>query len=237
MSKPAEQITLDNINIQIIRSKRRRTSQIEIKNKQVLVRAPYYLPQFFIRKFIKQKRNWIVQHLTKQELQPDITPKQFKESEIFLLFNQPFTLRIKISKTGAVNFQNEQLCINIPARVKEQHRYARDKVITWYKQTALAHIQQRTERFAKNMGVKAKSVRVREYKRRWGSCTSKGDLSFNWRIIMAPETAIDYVVIHELAHLKEFNHSKKFWQLVQQAMPDYKLQIQWFKNHASQLRF
>ena len=237
MTKSSEYIALDDINIQIIRSKRRRTSQIEVKNKQVFVRAPHYLPQFLIRKFVNKKRNWIVQNLTKQLQQPQVVEKQFCDGETFQLFDQPFYLRINKNKTNPTKLINQELFVSVPGRVKNQSKYVRNKMSDWYKETALSHIRQRVEFFASLMEVKAKSVKVREYKRRWGSCSSNGELSFNWRIIMAPPVAIDYVVIHELAHISEFNHSKKFWQVVSKTMPDYNQQILWFKNNSYKLNF
>ena len=101
-----------------------------------------------------------------------------------------------------------------------------------YKKQALKEIESRISYFAPIMGVsrpKNDKLRIREYKRRWGSCDSKGDLSFNWRIIMAPPEALDYVVIHELAHCHEFNHSKRFWALVAEQMPDWKKQHDWLQ--------
>lgn len=233
MAKQNESINLNNINIQIIRSKRRRTSQIEIRNKQVVIRAPHYLPQFLIKKFVKDKYNWISKHLNQQSQQPTPKSKQFVDGEHFLLLDTPFTLHTETCKSTYTHFSDQKLTIGVPSRVQNTKQYVRKKMEAWYKETALNHIQERTAFHAKQMGGTPTSIKVREYKRRWGSCSSQGALSFNWRIIMAPPTAIDYVVIHELAHLQEFNHSKKFWTLIEQVMPDYKTQIKWFKNEAA----
>lgn len=78
-------------------------------------------------------------------------------------------------------------------------------------------------------------ITVRDQKTRWGSCSARGNLNFNWRLILAPEPVLDYVVIHELAHRKEMNHSKQFWDIVEAMMPDYRTQRQWLKEHGDQL--
>jgi len=101
----------------------------------------------------------------------------------------------------------------------------------------MQHLETRVSNRIKQMlpNRKTPKIKVRDYKRRWGSCDHRGDLSFNWRIVMAPSNVIDYVVIHEIAHLKEFNHSVKFWRIVEQQMPDWKDQQQWLKTNGAVL--
>ena len=101
----------------------------------------------------------------------------------------------------------------------------------------MRHLELRVHNQAGKMltnGVTPK-IKVRDYKRRWGSCDQRGDLSFNWRIIMAPERVMDYVVVHELAHLQEFNHSRRFWNIVEQEMSDWREQQRWLSDNGSLL--
>ena len=93
--------------------------------------------------------------------------------------------------------------------------------------------QNKTLNEAKNIKVTPKKIIVRSYKRRWGSCSHKKDISYNWKLIMAPEKIIDYVVIHELCHLIHFNHSRDFWKSVGNIMPDYKSSKEWLKMNQS----
>ncbi|MEL7654795.1 MAG: SprT family zinc-dependent metalloprotease [Bacillota bacterium] len=109
-------------------------------------------------------------------------------------------------------------------------RYSAKKVIQLtrqeearYKKQAKALFQQKCQSFAEQMGLSHKSVKVNGAKTRWGSCNRKGDINFTYRLIFAPEELIDYVVVHELAHTKEMNHSADFWTIVEQTMPDYKV--------------
>ncbi len=100
---------------------------------------------------------------------------------------------------------------------------------------ALTRIRQRLETYAPRLGVHFGRVTIRDQKSRWGSCSQKGNLNFNWKLIMAPEEALEYVVIHELCHLIEFNHSPRFWRLVEGQMPEYEYWKKWLKTHGSEL--
>lgn len=87
---------------------------------------------------------------------------------------------------------------------------------------ALEHIPERVAYYASIMGVSYGRITIREQKTRWGSCSDKGNLNFNWKLVLMPEEVLDYVVVHELAHRKEMNHSKEFWKIVEHILPDYK---------------
>ena len=100
---------------------------------------------------------------------------------------------------------------------------------------ALERIRQRISVFQPVIGGEFGRVAVRDQRSRWGSCSSKHNLNFNWKLIMAPPQVLDYVVIHELCHLHEFNHSARFWRLVEGVMPDYEVWKKWLKNHGAEL--
>ena len=100
---------------------------------------------------------------------------------------------------------------------------------------ALERIRERLDVYRPRVGGQPGRVTIREQKSRWGSCSSKHNLNFNWKLIMAPPEALDYVVIHELCHLHEFNHSPRFWALVEAQQPDYKVWKKWLKDHAEDL--
>jgi len=100
---------------------------------------------------------------------------------------------------------------------------------------ALKRIREKLEFYAPRLGVAFGRVAIRDQKSRWGSCSAKHNLNFNWKLIMAPEQALEYVVIHELCHLIEFNHSARFWRLVESQMPEYESWKKWLKEHGSEL--
>ena len=98
-------------------------------------------------------------------------------------------------------------------------------------------LAEKTAHFAKEMGVTYGRITIREQKTRWGSCSSRGNLNFNWKLILAPPEALTYVVIHELCHLKDFNHSPRFWAEVRARMPEYEAWKKWLHTHGKELTF
>lgn len=106
-----------------------------------------------------------------------------------------------------------------------------------YRQAAKEYISQRVDYYAGILGVSYGRIRIAEQKTRWGSCSLSGTLSFNWKLMLAPPRVLDYVVIHELCHRKEMNHSKKFWELVEEIMPDYGEHRKWLKENGNTLYF
>lgn len=105
-----------------------------------------------------------------------------------------------------------------------------------YKEAARSYIPQRTAYYQTITGGEYHRITIRDQKTRWGSCSSKGTLSFNWRLMLAPPAILDYVVVHELCHLTHMNHSPAFWQAVEAAYPDYRSARAWLKEHGSELK-
>lgn len=104
-----------------------------------------------------------------------------------------------------------------------------------YKKMARDVYEQKTAYYAKRMNVTYGRIAIRDQKTRWGSCSSAGNLNFNWRLILAPAGVLDYVVVHELAHRRQMNHSARFWSVVEEEMPDYKRYVKWLKEHGREL--
>lgn len=104
-----------------------------------------------------------------------------------------------------------------------------------YRSAARTMFEQRCAYYRQYTGGRYTSVTIRDQKTRWGSCSSRGTLSFNYRLIFAPPAVLDYVVVHELCHLTHMNHSKEFWNLVGTVMPDYKTHRKWLKEHGGEL--
>jgi hypothetical protein len=108
---------------------------------------------------------------------------------------------------------------------------AREHFTAWYKLQARQLIEERVRYFAARFGLHYSRVRITSARTRWGSCSSRGTLSFTWRLVMAPPAAIDYVVVHELAHLLVRNHSPAFWRKLEELLPDYRPPQQWLKQN------
>lgn len=104
-----------------------------------------------------------------------------------------------------------------------------------YRELAGTVIGQKAKQYARQMQVTFNRITIRDQKTRWGSCSAKGNLNFNWRLILAPEEVLDYVVVHELAHRKEMNHSRRFWKQVEEVLPDYPVRRLWLKQNGDML--
>ena len=109
--------------------------------------------------------------------------------------------------------------------------YVKNRLAWWYREHALQRLRQKADRYAPLLEVSPSSISVKYFKARWGSCSVGGDITFNWRIIMAPHRIVDYVVVHELAHLRQHNHSSEFWKCVGAVIPEYRECREWLKNH------
>jgi hypothetical protein len=105
----------------------------------------------------------------------------------------------------------------------------------WYRMQAAKLIKERANKLSAQLELTYNQLIIRGQKTRWGSCSHKGNLSFNWKLIMAPEPIIDYVIIHELVHLKEMNHTKKFWELVAKHCPQWREHRKWLREHETEL--
>jgi len=210
----------------LIRS-RRKTIGLQITNDaRLIVRAPFFASENLIHKLIRSKKSWIIakQDYFKQR-QNKILIRKFVPGEEYLFLGQSYPLVVAENLPKAV-VMDDSLMIS-PMVLGN----ARDHLECWYKAKALEHITQRVEHYAQISNLKYKSIRINNATTRWGSCGYKDTLSFTWRLVMAPARAVDYVVIHELMHLKQRNHSRKFWEEVARIVPDYVHDERWLKQN------
>jgi predicted metal-dependent hydrolase len=132
-----------------------------------------------------------------------------------------------------INIRQGKLWIDTPAEDNDLLRCALE---TWYRNQARGKINERIAYYQDKIGRAPGRVFIKDQKRRWGSCSARGNLNFNWRMVMAPEKVLDYVVVHELCHLIELNHSKAFWDALASILPDYKEQEEWLKNYGYRMK-
>jgi hypothetical protein len=207
----------------IIRSKRKTISLGVTPDATLVVRAPFDTSVEKIQELVIQKRFWIKEKMVAVKKNGITTDKEFENGEGFLFLGKSYKLKIqdcdKIELSGG-------LCL--PKKYKNN---AREKLIEWYREKALEKITERVEWYSKNTGWRFKSVKINDAKSRWGSCGASGSLNFTWRLIMAPIAIVDYVVVHEMAHIQEKGHSKKFWNRIKTILPDYEQREKWLKEN------
>lgn len=222
-----------NLHYNVIRSrKRKKTISLQICNEaSVIISAPYFTPVAEINRFVEEKQNWIHKTIQKQKDEADQDKvKNFETGEHFLYLGISYPLEIVFEpfENAGVVFRNKRFYLN----AREDEDLKRYYFISWYKKKAQKFISQRLDDFSRKLKLRYESMRITSAKNRWGSCSSDDRLAFSFRLIMAPPDVIDYVIVHELAHIREKNHSSRFWQLVEDAMPEYITHRRWLhENH------
>jgi predicted metal-dependent hydrolase len=149
---------------------------------------------------------------------------QLKTGEAYFL-GQPLRLTVLKGSKGAVTVNEQEIRVTLPEGADLWSR-----LVAWYVESLLALLQDRVSHFAAAMGLSPGPVELKQWKRRWGECHPDGSLKFNWRLIMCPPEVIDYVVVHELAHLKVPGHNPRFWGVVEKVLPDYASRRQWLNR-------
>ncbi|MDD3657095.1 MAG: SprT family zinc-dependent metalloprotease [Atribacterota bacterium] len=212
----------------IIRSKRNTIALQVCEDATLLVRAPLGVGDDVIRKFILKHHKWI-ENKQAEILARNLsfTKKEFVNGEGFFYLGKSYCMKIVKEKN-----------INDKLVFKDRYFYLNKKIknprkvfIDWYKKKAYQRISERVDWYAQRRGFQYNKVKISNAQKRWGSCSNSGNLNFTWRLIMAPMSVIDYVVVHELVHISEKNHSRSFWNKVHLLLLDYKKQREWFKKN------
>ncbi|MCL2224239.1 MAG: M48 family metallopeptidase [Defluviitaleaceae bacterium] len=195
----------------------RKTVAIHVRNGEVEVRAPLRMPKRDIDRFVSEKENWIAKNLSKQQSQAEKKKAFVVNYGSFIpLMGAKFCIEQRNVKRagfdGNVFYMPQGLS---PEQIKHT-------CVKIYKMLAKVYISKRVDVFSALMGVTPTAVKINGAMKRWGSCSSRKSLNFSWRLIMAEDAVVDYVVVHELAHLKEMNHSTRFWAIVEDILPDYR---------------
>jgi predicted metal-dependent hydrolase len=224
--------------IEFRRSKRafRMRLQIDGEGKMTLV-APWHSRDSEIRSFLARHKSWAEKHLGRIQSKRVQRPRpSYLPNETFYYFGEPLILEVRPSdrKRPTLKIRDNRMVVTLHRGIGKQEgvNSIQKAIRDFYRQKAEEVIRDRLDHFNEHYGFRFKRVAFRDQKSRWGSCSRAGNLNFNWRLIMAPIEVIDFVVVHELCHLKEMNHSARFWALVEQAIPNYKESRAWLReNH------
>lgn len=215
------------IPFEIIRSRRRRkTIAITLDPAEgVLVSAPVNVPSEDVTRVVHRRAGWIVRKSTEAMLHP--RPKQFVSGESLPYLGRQVRMFVDSSEArgASVHFNHWTFRIVVPDHldVEARRKAALDTVTRWYKRRAQERLIARARVWSEKLGMAPTRVLTRDQRQRWGSCAPDGTIRFNWRVVMAEASLIDYVVLHELLHLKVRNHGREFWAQMLAFMPDYKV--------------
>ena len=219
------------MNIFITRTKRKKTISILIKDGNVEVKAPFNLKKNEIDAFILRKEKWIKNKILLQKKIKQLPKKKFIDGEVFKFLGKDLILKININDVIRTYIKNDYICLDLKNNSKNNRDKIKKELELFYRSFSEKILKEKTLIESKKMNLKVEKIKVRSYKNRWGSCSSNGDISYNWKLIMAPEKIINYVIIHELCHLIHFNHSRDYWKEVSKKLPNYRESKEWLKSN------
>lgn len=222
---------MKTLNYEIKRSYRKSIG-LYVKDGQVEVRAPKYVDDFEIDNYVNNQFEWLVSTIEKEKIRNAERPEIIDGGEFLFLGNK----RTFSFVEGAPSVYESGNSIVVA------HRKSADietLVYKWLRKEAEQYISVRVLELAKIMGDSARVTKLgfRKTKTKWGHCTNQGQLQFNWLIIMAPPEVIEYLIIHELSHLRHMNHSKSFYARVKKYCPDHKKWSKWLDDNGHKLWF
>ncbi len=208
-----------NISYTLKRTSRRRSIGLRIDDRGLTVSVPLRASEKWLHSVLQDKADWVVEKLAGWQVSQSLVTS-WSDGDVIAYLGELLTLRVAQDLFPAAAQQcNHELWLYLT------HDYTQaqvDRAVTaWYQQTALQLFKQRVEYFQTRLGVAPHAVNLSHAKTQWGSCTAQGSVRLNVYLIRLPVRLIDYVVVHELAHLRELNHSAAFWQVVERACPDY----------------
>jgi predicted metal-dependent hydrolase len=217
----------------LLEHRARRTVGLKITADGLVVHAPKRIFAFQLNQILQQKSNWILNKLQARETN-QVEKIEWVDGEHLLYLGQDIQLQIIQNSTNkSPNFDANVLSLATPE--PNSHALISRKVIQWYKKQAALDFSRRLEILAAKLGVPMPPLTLSNAQSRWGSCNSRGEVRLSWRLLQAPPHIINYVICHELAHLKQMNHSAKFWAVVEQLFPDYKKAEKELKTLSPQL--
>lgn len=212
--------------------KRRKLTIVVERDRRVVVHAPSKATDEAIRRIVEAKRQWIfekLRHPQKYRDLPHPPGKELVSGESALYLGRQY--RIEVVAEGLDDIQFNQRFLVPASKVSERRTTLRE----WYMARANEKILPRVSRFARSLGVEFKRARIVDSRYRWGSCTVRDSVNFNWRLIKAPVFVIDYVIAHELAHLIEANHTTRFWNVVRAQVPKLDQARRWLREYGQVL--
>lgn len=223
------------IEIEVIRSKRKNLCISINEDGKVIAKIPAYVSEPTLKELIDQKAAWIYEkrEAVKQR-QIKKVKRQYVNGATLMYMGKEVPMELIFAKQSNVElFLDEEtgdskFVIHAPNTEVESMQKLLKK---WYKKQSMEYLTQKVATYAQNMKVTYGSISIKSRKKQWGTCDTQGNLTFSWRLIMAREDVIDYVIVHELCHRKHMDHSKQFWNAVEQVLPDYKKREQWLQDN------
>jgi hypothetical protein len=224
---------MKEIDYHLIRSKKRRKTLLLTieRDGRVVIRVPYRTSEREIEAFFNGKLSWVKKKIDEKKncIERVGHPKQFISGEEFLYLGEHYSLEMREpgKGRGRMVLSHGTFFLDNDCTAK-----ARDIFIQWYKERAREIFTERVNFYSRKLKLYPKEIRISSAKTRYASCTADNKLFFSFRLVMAPYPKIDYVIVHELAHIKIKNHSRRFWRYMEEVMPEYRKDRKWLKENS-----
>ena len=228
----ALQLALGEISYLLTYSSKRRSVALQIADGKLTVRAPVGVSVAEVNALIARKQSWITKHLSQTQVQH--TSDWLKQGCVPLL-DQLLPFQVQTASVSGVMLSDGSVIVSMSKRARPTDAKLRQLLTDWYKQQANTWFTERVTFWQREMNLTSAALTIGNWKTKWGYCKSNAELGFNWRLMMAPVWIADYVVVHELAHLRHLNHSEQFWQLVQHYYPRHTDAKLWLKQNQQRL--
>ena len=226
----APTLTVRDLTFEVRWSDQRKTVELSVeRDGSLVIRAPQGTDSSVLERFVRDKTFWLYTKLAEKEaLQHPVTAKEFVTGEGFPYLGRSYRLLLVDEQAVPLKLEAGRFKM-----LRADAGAGREHFIRWYMENARPWIRRRVEQLAPRVGAEPTGIEVRELGFRWGSCGKAGGLNFNWAVMLMPPRIVEYVVVHELVHLHEPNHTPEFWKRVERAMPDYEARKLWLAEHGA----
>ena len=229
--------TNTGIEVTVHRTDRVRSADLFVEASTVRLVVPKRLSDQQIERIVKAKTVWIGKKLRLNSAIVVPKKKEFISGEAVQYLGKNYRLKVIVGEVNTVKMRGGriEICIAKSRKDSQSDTLVRQLLISWYRERAIERLSEKVAKFSKQLSVTVDSLGVRDFKSRWGSCIAPKKVVFNWRIMMAPHHVIDYVVAHELCHLRHHDHSERFWQAVDRFVKDRIEAQTWLKRYSASL--
>ena len=221
-------LTVDDLQFEVRWSGQRKTLGLTVdRDGTLVISAPRGCDQVVLERFVREKRFWLYTKLAEKEsLRKPVANKEFVTGEGFPYLGRNYRLLLVDESNVPLKLEAGRFRLRRASAPEGRHHF-----IEWYTAHAKRWLTERAARFAPRVGADHARVEVRDLGFRWGSCGRAGTVNFHWATILLPASVVEYVVVHELVHLKERHHTPEFWLRVERALPDYERRKEWIAEH------
>lgn len=225
-----------SLSYEVVRSRRSTADIIIERDGSVLVRAPEWADDDQIANIVTSKHYWIFQGLAEwRDLNATRVLREYKNGEGFLYLGRAYRLLLVADQDEPLQLRNGRFTLRRDLVEQGEIAAAKAAFRDYYIARGHERLRQRVEYYAPKVGVNATEVDVPELGNRWASCSPTGALAFHWKCMMAPQTIVDYIVVHELCHFHHRDHTDAFWNEVDKVMPDYRERKEWLRKNGAGL--